>query len=323
MSVHRNALACILITGCVTPKFVPQSPEIAPDLAAAACSAAGVNALEALNDETFTACDHDTDCAEVSPLVSGTCGHFVNAATFDAHLATFEAQTKACSQAVQLVPVCPSLRAACSAGRCLGESRFELPDECAEGKKALRTAVNPANICNEDADCTLLVGDIVGSVSFSKSSRDAQDSLAKVCGSPAPVLYGMRQPPGVQAFCFEHRCSSERDEKAGKLRTVVRSSSSLKEPEFDQPCFSRAFIEAFKLNDHSKAPPSFGIAMKLRVDESARLSQFQFIDPPRLSVAARSALAARLHDCPALQPARLKGTPVPVMITYRFTFLRN
>ena len=66
---------------------------------------------------------------------------------------------------------------------------------------------------------------------------------------------------------------------------------------------------------------SFEISVKLRVDASARLSQFQFLDAPWLGVAARSALAARLHACPALQPARLKGTPVPVMITWRFTFL--
>lgn len=322
MYARRSALALVLLTSCVvTPKFVPTEPEMPPDLAATACAAAGVKAGETLNDDAFAACEHDSDCAEVSPLVSGTCGRFANAATFDAHLAIFEAQTDACSQAVQVVPVCPALRAACVAGRCAGEALSELPDECDERKKALRAAANAANTCDEDADCTLLAGDIAGSVAFSQKAREEQDALAKACGSPAPVLYGMRQPPGVQAFCFEHRCSSQRDEKAAKLTTVVRSSSSLKDPQFDQTCFGKAFVEAFQLSDHSARRNSFLIAVKVRVDASARLSQFQFIEPPGLSVAARGALAARLHACPALQPARLKGKPVPVMVTYRFIYL--
>lgn len=323
MSTTRFALA-VLLTSCATTKpFVPTEPEVAPDVAALACATAGLKSEETLKLEGFTACERDSDCAEVSALVSGTCGVFVSTKAFEAKLDVFEAQTNACSQAVQVVPVCPALRAACIAGRCTGEALSELPDDCAESKKTLRVAANRANTCNEDADCTLLAGDIVGSVAFSNESRAAQDALSLACGMRAPVLYGMRQPPGLQAFCFEHRCSSDRDAQAAKFTTVVRSSSSFKEPEFDGPCFAKAFTEAFSLGDHRDGKHSFSIAVRLRVDASARLSQFQFLEPQGLTVAAKAALAARIHACPALQPARLKGTPVPVMLVYRFTFLQH
>lgn len=313
--------ALLLFAACVTPApFVPTDPAIPPDVAGLACAAAGVKAQALLATDEFSRCEHDSDCAEVAPVVSGACGRFVNAATFEAHFDTFQAQTNECTQAVQLVPLCPRLRAQCVAGRCAGDSISELPDECESGKKALRTAAAAANTCAEDEECTLLEGDIVGTAAFAKATRTEQDGLARVCGSRAPVLHGMKQPPGAQAFCFERRCHSSADERAARLTTVVRSTS-FTDPQFDQACFSRAFTEAFNLGKYRGARGSFQIQVNLRVDASARIGQFQFIKPSNLSEETRAALAHRLHECPALQPGRRRGKPVPVMVLYRFTFL--
>jgi hypothetical protein len=301
---------------------VPTEPAIPPDVAGLACAAAGVKAQELLATEEFSRCDHDSDCAEVAPVVSGSCGRFVNTTTFEAHFDTFQAQTNECTQAVQLVPLCPPLRAQCVEGRCAGDSISEMPDECESGKKALRTAAAAANSCREDEECTLLEGNIVGSVAFANGSRTAQDALARACGSRAPVLHGMKQPPGVHAFCFERRCHSSDDERAARLTTVVRSTS-FTAPEFDKDCFVRAFTEAFNLRKFKGQGGSFEIEVMLRVDASARLSQFQFVKPSNLSAETRAALAHRLHDCPARQPGRRRGKPVPVMLLHRFTFITD
>ncbi len=302
----------MVLTACATP--APPIPEVDPTPVNSEPCLAGLRQSAALlaTDE-LTQCTHDVDCAVVTQVVSGRCGVFANLESFAAHLEELEANTAACDGLVRVVPTCPQVHAVCTAGRCASEAISSMPDECTEATAALDAAAKKdSGACETDTECVLLHDSIPATSTFAASHGAQRDDLERACGTPAGVLYAVREPATPTAFCVERRCAS-----AQKFTTINRAAMKPPRPEYDMDCFVRQLEEALNLRKHF--PFGFVFHVKVRVAATGEMNHFEFTKPLQLPDAVKLAIASRLHECRP-KPARFRGKPVEVMDTLKIQF---
>lgn len=269
-----------------------------------ACIDAMAATAQVLATDELTACAHDVDCRRVAPVVSGRCGVFTNEAAFDHHRERFATAQAACEGSVQVVPKCVPQRAACRAGRCVGDTVSDAPDECAERKAAWLGKAVKRNACSTDAQCVALEGGEATSIDFLGQSAKERDALSLACGLVESDLFTV-PAQREEVFCVDGGCSTGR-----KFTTVVREPQ-LTRPEFDSRCIWDAFFRVSR-----EETPLLSFKSNLGVD--GRMRQFEFLEPATLPVEAQAAFAAHLSAC-RVEPARMKKKPIS--IRWRLTLI--
>lgn len=315
-TVWSRALLLLAMSCAATAENVSPSPKATPTPAAAAtaCTEATLAAANTLTASALTSCQQDTDCAEVSSLLGGRCGLFVNREQFSAHFDEWDAQVAACDSSVQVVMGCPSARPVCEQGRCSSTAQVELPELCEENTKVLDTEALAANTCNADADCTR-VHAVPTATSFSARGAELLAKLKSTCFSSERLL-ATRPPPAEPLFCLEHRCS----EASTKFTTVVKSASR---PKPNVGCLQRTvgdfFVSALKADGVIK-PGRLKLIVKLRVDEHGLGNRYDFIQPKPLSEPLKHKLAELLHECTFEPATNRRGIPYAMEYVLNFEF---
>lgn len=294
--VHRTFFICsTLFIACATTPPIEQPVAETESEAERACVAAVKRAGESLQSETIQQCDSDLDCRQVSGVITGSCETFVNERAFLEERAAVHERIAACRSVTQLVPACPRLRAVCRARRCVGEAVSELPDQCAEGKQALLAAATSHRECQNDGECTTVLG-AAANTHWVQSVLPTREALASSCGTVSEPLFAVpgrgtsRAPNEPLAVCTTNRCEVLTEKS--RFTTTVREEEKTVPAEMPVACIIDSIRRALR-----RSELNFTIEFVGTIEKSGRINQFEFITPDRLTVAAKRAIAARIHDC--------------------------
>ncbi|MBL8910657.1 MAG: hypothetical protein JNM17_08155 [Archangium sp.] len=308
--MRRLALVLVLSSCALTKKAPSLSSEpTAQDLA---CQQALTDGSARFDEASLTACTHDFDCREVSPLIAGKCGAFVNGDAFGARRTEF-ARGSVCDGVVLVVPRCTRLRPVCVAGRCGGEPVAQIVEECEERNAALNRARTAANVCVEDTDCAVMSQKAATSKKFFDSAAKEREQLARACGAMPPQLFVALDEP-TTAFCVAGVCQTDR-----QFTTTVRAKRGYEYEdtwaESKRGCVFEALEDSVS---ESLGMRDLELSFKVTLSEAGEMNEFEFVQqiPPSIAYA----FAARLHACEGPRVTR-RGKPVSVRWT--ITMIRN
>lgn len=298
--------------GCAVVSPPPPPPPADPSATELACAQSLRAKVQLLDGEAMRACRSDFDCREVSPLVAGKCGAFVNTAAFSAVREEFS-RAAVCREVTLVVPRCPTSRPVCVAGQCAGEGVSEIEDECVTQTEALLGAARAANVCDRDEACVAVTEKQATSRAFFEQALPQRLSKAKACGDTPTHLYAAYDEPN-QVFCVEGHCQTEK-----QFTTTVRARD-LDFTHHQHPRFGSCLMDAVSesISDASLLPSRFKLQFRATIDTEGRLNEFEFLQniPPQF----QAGLAARIRQCPA---GKVVHRGKPVNMRWAFTFIRE
>lgn len=312
----------LLTVGCATTSAAPPTQQVAsepvavekPSAEAMACAAATEQTSGLMGDADSTGCTHDLDCQEVSALLAGRCGVFVNAKQFASRRAEYSSRIAACDALTQVVPRCPALQPVCLEERCQGQTVAAIDDECTERREALVAEAKKDNRCTTDTDCVLFET-VPTSTHFVEENLEARGKLARACGSVSTQLFET-EALEPEAYRVDSQCAAIKP-SAGMVATI-KGARPFERAELDSECMRKAVTGSF--HNFNRVPDHWAFTVRLNVSAVGVLNQFDFIEPGNWPEATQRAVAWRLHQCTNNKPMRVRGKPKASRWRIQFIF---
>lgn len=268
------------------------------------CETMHFEATLLLRTTELTSCEHDEDCAELTPSLAGRCGVFVNRTAFAAYQRAFDTLETSCA-AITLEPQCPVVGPACVESRCEAIAHSVVVDECDEATGALAAHLETNNLCERDDDCTMVeLKNVLNPAPRASLDSKLLSQMQLACGT-TPTLSASSDSM-FDVSCNNQRCQA----RAPKVN--VQSTR----PESSPACLSSLFSSVVDRFGHDSLPQHLHLRTLISADGVARKVTFLGEHKPRPEVQA--VFARGLVQCP-FAPATREGKNISVFYVLNFS----